>query len=199
MVDLARGDDPSRKTKLAERLAAGGLVFLGMVDPDRPLIPPTLAGMATSYPESEKWRTSSVDRDAADCVTRANEGWFDLAREGGLFGDDREFLVAVAISEEDDWWARVRLAETWDVMGAGSANALGNGFGLPAFHMLSLTGDVVVCGMVWQSSIGTYLVSGFEKVKGFRDNAEWKANWARTPRYEALAIRRWLESIDQVT
>ncbi|MEV0606235.1 hypothetical protein AB0I61_07705 [Polymorphospora rubra] len=60
----------------------------------------------------------------------------------------------------DWWWARVRLAESWDIMGAGSAAALGIGFGAPEFAMLSLAGDVIVCGMTGESSIGTVLVTG---------------------------------------
>lgn len=60
----------------------------------------------------------------------------------------------------DWWWARVRLAESWDIMGAGSAAALGIGFGAPEFAMLSLAGDVIVCGTAGESSIGTVLVTG---------------------------------------
>jgi len=180
-----------------ERLAPGGLVFLGLMSPERPLIPPTLATLAPGYPPmSREWPRSVVDRDAPDFVTRANKGRLDLSREGGLFGDDREFLVAVEVHEgEDDWWwARVRLAEPWDIMGAGSASALGSGFGAPEFAMLSTSGEVIVCGTTGESSIGTVLVNGFEDLAGLRELADWKAGWPGTQQQERAAARRWLES-----
>ncbi|MFD9428838.1 MULTISPECIES: hypothetical protein [unclassified Streptomyces] len=179
------------------RLAPGGLVFLGLMSPENPLIPPTLATLTPGYPPiSGKWLRSVVESDTQDFVTRANEGWFDLSRKGGLFGEDREFLIAVEVHEgEDDWWwARVRLAESWDIMGSGSADALGCGFGVPDFAMLSLTGDVIVCGTTGDSSIGTVLVNGFRNLVDLRDLADWKAGWSGTPQYERAAARRWLDN-----
>lgn len=119
--------------------------------------------------------------------------------KGGLFGEDREFLVAVEVheGEGDWWWARVRLAESWEIMGAGSAAALGSGFGAPDFAMLSPTGDVIVCATSGESSIGTVLVNRFRNLVGLRELAEWKADWPGTPRHERAAARRWLESPGQ--
>lgn len=180
----------------AGRLTPAGLVFLGLVDPASPLIPPTLANAATGYaPPSGGWRRSVIERDAPDFVATANKGWFDLSREGGLFGDDREFLVAVEVQGGDFWWARVRLDESWDVVGAGSADALGIGFGAPEFVMLSVSGDVIVAGRTGDSSVGTVLVTGFSDVVGLCEHAEWKAGWQGTPQQEKAAIRRWLEAI----
>ncbi|WP_329362409.1 hypothetical protein [Streptomyces sp. NBC_01483] len=179
-----------------ERLAPGGLIYLEMMDPEHPLIAPTLATRASGYqPASGKWSRSVVDSGAPDFVTMANKGWFDLSREGGLFGAAREFLVATETHEGDWWWARVRLAESWDIMGAGSAAALGSGFGAPEFAMLSLTGDVIVCGTTGDSSIGTVLVNDFRTLTGLRELANWKAEWRGTPQQERSASRRWLESI----
>ncbi|BCJ68420.1 hypothetical protein [Polymorphospora rubra] len=184
----------------AERLAPGGLVFLGMMSLECPLIPPTLANLAQGYPPtSGKWPRSVVDSDTPDFVARANEGWLDLSREGGLFGDDLEFLVAVEIEVDEEvtdwWWARVKLAESWDIMGAGSAAALGVGFGVPEFAMLSLAGDVIVCGTAGESAIGTVRVSGFRDLAGLRKLADWIADWPTTRQQEKAAARRWLESI----
>ncbi|MEH0576635.1 MULTISPECIES: hypothetical protein [Streptomyces] len=184
----------------AGRLAPAGLVFLGLMDLDLPLIPPALANMATGYqPPSREWPRAVVDRGTPDFVTKANEEWYDLSRQGGLFGDDREFLVAVALHEggNDLWWARVRLAESWDLVGAGSASALGSGFGAPEFTALSVTGDVVAFCSSDTASIGTVLAAGFSDLAGLRDLAEWKAGYPRTPRQEKAAARRWLEFIGQ--
>jgi hypothetical protein len=181
----------------SERLAPAGMILLGLIGLESPLIPPTLATLAPGYPPgSGKWSRSVVGTDVPDFATRANEGWFELSRKGGLFGDDREFLVAVGILEGDWWWAHVKLAESWDIMGAGSAATLGIGFGVPEFAMLSLTGDVIVCGTAGGSTIGAVLVNEFQDLTGLRELADWKASWPGTPQQERIAARRWLESID---
>ncbi|MEU9079167.1 hypothetical protein [Kitasatospora sp. NPDC048538] len=181
-----------------ERLAPGGLIFLGLMDSECPLIPPTIATLAPGYTStSGTWPRSVVNSDAPDFVAKANKGWFELSSGGGLFGDAREFLVAVEVheGEGDWWWAHVRLAESWDIMGAGSAAALGTSFGVPEFAMLSFAGDVIVCGTAGESTIGTVLVNGFQKLGGLRELADWKAGWPGTPLQERGAARRWLESI----
>ncbi|MCX5306297.1 hypothetical protein OG304_23055 [Streptomyces sp. NBC_00160] len=180
-------------TELADRLHAAGLIFRGMADLDCPLIPPKLATGAAGYPPpSGRWPVSSVEIDAQDWVVRANKGWFELSRDGGLFSADREFFVAVERQEEEWWWARVGLAETWDVMGAGAAGLLGSGYGVPGFTMLSLAGDVIVCGMEWQTTIGAVLVSHFDEHRKLREYSEWTAGWQGTPEQERVAIRNWL-------
>lgn len=185
-----------KKADYSERLAPAGLILLGLMGPELPLIPPTLATLAPGYPpRSGAWPRSVVRTDVPDFVTRANDGWLDLSRKGGLFGDDREFLVAVEIREDDWWWAHVKLAESWDIMGAGSASALGSGFGVPEFAMLSLAGDVIVCGTAGESMIGSVLLNGFRDLTDLRELADWKASWPGTPQRERMAARRWLESI----
>ncbi|MFG3346156.1 hypothetical protein ACGF1Z_13960 [Streptomyces sp. NPDC048018] len=181
------------------RLAPGGLVFLGLVDQEVPLVPPTIATVAADYPPPVgEWARSVVETTAPDFVARANEGWFALARDGGLFGDDREFLVAVEVEGEEErndwWWARVRLDAAWDVMGAGAASALGVGPGAPEFAMLSVSGDVIVCGTTGPTSIGTVLVTGFRELAELREFAEWQADWSGTPQRERVTTRRWLNS-----
>lgn len=183
---------------LGQQLAPAGLIFLGLMDLELPLIPPALANMATGYqPPSGKWPSVAVDRDTPDVVTKANESWFELACEGSLFGDDREFLVTVPLQEggNDLWWARVRLAESWDLVGTGSAVSLGSGFGAPEFTALSVTGEVVAFCTSDRSSIRTVLATGFSDLAGLRDLAEWKAGYPMTPRQEKAASRRWLDSI----
>ncbi|MFF3844275.1 hypothetical protein [Streptomyces sp. NPDC002328] len=181
----------------AGRLAPAGLVFLGLMDLELPLIPPPLANMATGYkPPSGEWPRSVVGRDTPDFVTKANEGWFELSREGGLFGDDREFLVTAPLQEggNDLWWACVRLADSWDLVGAGSAAGLGSGFGEPEFTALSLTGDVVAFCYSHSSAVGTVLATGFSDLADLRKMAEWTADYPTTPRQEKAAARRWLDS-----
>jgi hypothetical protein len=58
--------------------------------------------------------------------------------------------------------------------------------------MMSVAGDVVVCGMEWQSSIGCVLMREPGRVEQLRDFAKWKAAWSRTSEHERLAIERWL-------
>jgi hypothetical protein len=179
------------------RLAPAGMIFLGLMDLESPLVPPTLATLAPGYPpESGTWSRSVVGTDVPGFITRANEGWFELSRKGRLFGDDREFLVAVEILEDDWWWAHVKLAESWDIMGAGSAAALGTGFGEPEFVMLSLAGDVIVCGTAGGFMIGAVLVNDFQDLTGLRELAHWKASWPGASQQERIAARRWLESTD---
>jgi hypothetical protein len=181
-------------TELAQQLAAGGLELLGLVDRLTPLIPPTLATVAMSYPrESEPRPYSTVEIGAEDLVAQANAGWFRLASEGGLFDASREFLVGVAPSGEW-WWAHVRLAQSWDVMGLGSASILGNGEGYPGFIMMSLDGDVIVHGDVWQSEIGSVLTRNPAENQQLREHARWKVESPLTPDYEKTAIHRWLEA-----
>ena len=181
-------------TELAQQLADGGLELLEMVDPDAPLIPPTLATVVINYPsESEPRRYSTVEVGVEDLVARANAGWFQLASENGLFSADREFLVAVKQSDQW-WWAHVRLAESWDVMGRGAAGILGNGEGYPGFVMMSLDSEVVIRGDVWQTEIGAVLGRSPSTNVQLRDYARWKAEYSPTPEYEKAAILRWLEN-----
>ncbi|MFE5301901.1 hypothetical protein [Streptomyces sp. NPDC056632] len=182
----------------AGRLTPAGLVFLELMDLELPLIPPPLANMATGYePPSGEWARSLVDRGTPDFIAKANTSWFDLCHEGGLFGDGREFLVSVALHEggSDLWWARVRLAESWDLVGAGSAAALGSGLGEPEFTALSVTGDVAAFCCSTTSSIRTVVAAGFTEIEDLRAMAEWAAEYPRTPRQEKAAARRWLDSL----
>ncbi|MGW7308490.1 hypothetical protein ACWGI1_23295 [Streptomyces sp. NPDC054835] len=168
------------------------------MDLELPLIPPPLANMSTGYkPPSGEWPLSAVDRGTPDFITKANASWFELCRERGLFGDDQDFLVTVPLYEggNDLWWARVRLAESWDLVGAGSVASLGSGFGEPEFTALSVTGDVAAFCCSTTSWIRTVVATGFAEIDGLRDMAEWKAGYPRTPRQEKAAARRWLDSL----
>ncbi|MEV0133334.1 hypothetical protein AB0H83_33330 [Dactylosporangium sp. NPDC050688] len=180
------------------RLAAAGLIFLGLVELERPLVPPELATLACGRPLAEGIypRFVCTDEDP-DLVDRANRGWFDLCRAGGLFGDDREFLVAVEIDAElqDWWWARVRLADAWDIAGVGAAGALGTGFGRPEFGMLSVAGDIIVFCTSDPHSISAVLVPGSAVFDGMRKLANWKAEDPRLSPHERATARRWLSSM----
>ncbi|MEV5969087.1 hypothetical protein [Streptomyces sp. NPDC051921] len=192
-------DLPERLKQLdhAGRLAPAGLVFLGLMDLELPLIPPSLANMATGYQQRlGKCQIATVGRDAPDYLTKANDSWFELSRAGGLFDDSGEFLLTVPLDEQrrDLWWARVRLADTWDLMGAGSAAELGLGFGEPEFTALSVTGDVVAFCASHESAIITTLAAGFADLADLRQHAEWVASQRRMSRQEKEAARRWLDA-----
>ncbi|MBS2547743.1 hypothetical protein KGQ19_12785 [Catenulispora sp. NL8] len=181
-------------SELAEQLAAGGLELVELVDPLVPLIPPRLANAATSFPPTaEPVPHSAVELEAPDLVAQANSGWYQLASEGGLFGTDREFLVAVEQTGEW-WWAHVRLAQSWDVMGRGAASILGRGQGHPGFVMLSLDGSVIVVGNVSQSSVGSTLARDPSRNAGLREFAPQLADFPDVSEQEKAAIGRWLQN-----
>jgi len=180
-------------SELAEKLAAAGLELLELVDPLVPLIPPRLANAALSFPlASEPVPHSAVERGTPDLVAQANFGWYQLASEGGLFGSDREFFVAVERSGEW-WWAHVRLGDSWDVMGRGSAGILGHGEGYPGFVMLSLDGSVIVKGDVDQTSVGCTLARDPSHNAALREFAPHLVEYPNMSEDEKAAIWRWLE------
>jgi hypothetical protein len=101
----------------------------------------------------------TFDLDEPDVVPKANEAWWELAVEYGLLDADRAFLVSVGPVDEVDparpHWARVRLEQQWNVVGAGIDNGvLGGPPGRPGFVMLSLDEGVLIGGTTWQDSIG---------------------------------------------
>jgi hypothetical protein len=180
-------------------LAETGLVYLGMADPTAPLIPPTLATFATSCPPDEGRIAATVYSDDPQLRRKANAAWFELSRTGGLFGSaPSEFLLAINRANDDQpaiWrWARVELADSWDVMGVGAAGILGNGVCRPEFVMLSVDGMVIVRGTTWESSIGAILVRDPHRIRVLRDHAKWMAGRPRTSEADRDAIEQWLNT-----
>lgn len=183
---------------LAKALSGCGLTLIGMADPDTPLIPPLLAGFATSTPPGAGRLVAMLDLDEPDLSSVANAAWYSLCVDGGFFDTgDPSFLIAVDCSSEDMpkmWrWATVQLSNPWDVMGAGAASGLlGNGHSRPAFVMLSLDGSTIVRGDTWQTQIGAVLVQDPHEHEPFWRQGERLSALSRTGDWEKKAIKRWL-------
>lgn len=182
----------------ARALSSGGLAFRRMADPSMSLIPPTLATFASATPAGVGRVAAIVSRDAAELAAKANADWHRICLTGGLFEEaEPRFFVAINCAAGDmptAWrWAEVTLADTWDIMGAGAAGVLGNGYCHPGFVMLSLDGEVIARGDTWEREIGTVLVREPYSRIPFRQQGEWMITRPRTGDWERAAIERWLE------
>ncbi|MFF4315015.1 hypothetical protein [Streptomyces sp. NPDC001507] len=132
-------------------------------------------------------------------IEKANDGWFRLALDHGFLGDDREFLLGVNHADDDSVpvlrWARVRLVEEWDIMGAGVATGmLGSAAGFPEFAMLSLDGSVILRGTTWQEFIGSLVVPDPHRVQIIRDYVARRSASPRTPAAERAEGEAWLRA-----
>ncbi|MFF0629959.1 hypothetical protein [Streptomyces sp. NPDC004296] len=191
------------ESRLADSLDEAGLKYLGMVDSTTPLIPPNLAGFANSCPAEGVAGVEYLTSEDPQFLEKANSGWYRLTREGGLFAaGDPEFLLAVNCAEPDEprvWrWARVSLSDQWDIAGAGAATGiLGNGFGHPAFVMLSLDGNAIVRAQQGEKSTEFVLVREPHQVQFFRKLAVQMSRWPDTPEPTRAAIERWLTTTAQ--
>ena len=85
----SRGEGSLEMEDVATRLALGGLRFLGYAELECPLIIPRLARRAMGLPTPPGHRLwSAVETPSDDYIAKANEGWFNISRQGGLFGED---------------------------------------------------------------------------------------------------------------
>ncbi|MFD7904061.1 hypothetical protein ACFV4G_17650 [Kitasatospora sp. NPDC059747] len=198
------GKQEMRRTVDAPLRRAGLEVLEGGVP--QPVLPVSVVGFALHRdPGPQDLGLVYVDRDEPDLVARANQGWYELALSCGLFGADREFLLALPVHRfsaraasrhRRKQWRRVRLLERWDLMGAGCSvtvgthelghpqRLLGFGPGLPGFAMLSLDGSVTVLGTTEQSGIAFHAVSDPGKTESVRGRLQAAANRAWDPREE---------------
>jgi hypothetical protein len=180
-------------------LAEAGLRFIRAVDVAEPLIPPTLATFATSLETADLHSAESIMFDDPELWAEANAAWFRLARDGGLFGEDRRFLVAIRQAVDDSapdfWWASVELLDSWDVIGkdGGAASGLlGPAANRPAFVMLSADGRVVLRVDSGETAVDLILVRDPERVALFREHGSWQATRPRTTDFRRAALQRWL-------
>jgi hypothetical protein len=159
------------------------------------LIPPTIAAHAVDYPASDKRISASVDIDDPALRQRANEDWYRLSIEGGLFTrEDPRFYVALQRGEEDHLtWIHAELMGSWDIMGAGANGPLGSGYCRPEFVMLSLNGKSICCGTTWQFAIGTVVITAAAQSPFFRNYAEGvvKSTWTHPEVRES--VLEWLQ------
>ncbi|MEU3425355.1 PE-PGRS family protein [Streptomyces gardneri] len=140
-----RGRTRAERAALLER---AGLELVGEWGPENVLTPAAAWRPVIWY---EAVPTATVREDRPDLVPALNAQWHRLAREYGVIDDKGEFLIHVA---DDDTWARVRLAATWDLAGV-----LGDRAGQPEFVTLSVDGDAllgVTCEEyeVWLVAVG---------------------------------------------
>ncbi|MEV7027161.1 hypothetical protein [Kitasatospora sp. NPDC093558] len=172
----------------------------------RPVLPVSVVGFALHRdPGPEDPGLVYYDRDEPDLVARANRGWYELASSCGLFGAEREFLLALPVHRfsaraasrhRRKQWRRVRLLERWDLVGAGCSisvgthelghpqRLLGFGAGLPGFSMLSLDGSVTVLGTTEQHGMAFHAVSCPGETESVRGRLETVANRVWDPREE---------------
>ncbi|MDT0345854.1 hypothetical protein [Streptomyces litchfieldiae] len=151
---------------------AGLLLLSGGLPP----APPPLAAvrMLVACRPDEGRRDGWVDEENPGLVDAANEGWFALAREHGLFDPtEREFLLGVPTTEEDAEWRRAKLLDTWDLFGAGAATGLlGSAAGRPEFVMSSLDGRAVMQGTTYHHGVTSIAMSELWRVPTVRAHME---------------------------
>ncbi|MET9888312.1 hypothetical protein ABZZ20_35395 [Streptomyces sp. NPDC006430] len=172
--------------------------------PENPL-PVFAVGMAASCGKETGRRDAYFDYDDPYLIEHANQGWYDLATSVGLFGADREFLLALpayrysqraASRHRKSVWRRVRLLDHWDVMGAACAirlgmtehgypeHLLGSRAGRPEFAMLSLDSTVALLGTTWQTGISSLAVPSPGDTEPVRSMLNSAANKVWDPREE---------------
>ncbi|MFF1542222.1 hypothetical protein [Streptomyces sp. NPDC058291] len=186
------------EAELAASLADAGLLWCA-VEGAGGALPVAAAWLATSCRREDGRRDETVARDDPRLIEKANEAWFRLAVDHGFFGGDREFLLGVNYADDDSApilrWARVRLSQEWDIMGAGAASGvLGSAAGFPEFAMLSLDGDVILRGTTWQRSVGSLVVPHPHRVKIIRDYVVRRSANPRTSAAERAEGEAWLRS-----
>ncbi|MDH6119508.1 hypothetical protein ABH930_004265 [Kitasatospora sp. GAS204A] len=188
---------------LATVFSTAGLDYLGMVDPGVPLIPPALATLVSSCSEEDGILARSVESGDPQLIEKVNSEWYRISSGGGLFGvENPEFLVAVNRFGDTLprvwWWAKVKLADRWDIAGDGAASGiLGNGPGHPAFVMLSLDGNVVVRGDRGEEWVDCVLLRNPQRVGMLRQHGQWLVERPRTDEFTRAALERWLSSTEE--
>ncbi|WP_407937050.1 hypothetical protein [Kineosporia babensis] len=161
---------------IAADLTAAGLQFIERLTIEFADLLPPLESPASCHPtehnhgrfDSSPDKTAQVDDP--DGTAKINAGWWQMADEFGLLDESREFALAVDVSdmgsvESEYVWVRVRLAETWDIAGSGSA-VLRGWFGthftdryLPEFTMHSLDQKMLLQTAIWgDGSVSTIVI-----------------------------------------
>lgn len=186
--------------ELRVKLAEAGLRLVHVVGVDVPLVPPRVAGFASSCGADDLLLGESVELKDSSLVEKANSTWFRLAADGGLFGTDgRRFLLAtdrrLTDGEEGSWWTEVELLDDWDLAGAGAEGGLlGLSRGRPSFTMLSTAGDVIVRVTCSEIYLDVVLISRPHQVELLWRQAEFMVGWHGTDEFTRAVIRQWLDA-----
>jgi hypothetical protein len=153
--------------EMAAELEPAGFCFVERVlgDVRRPGLPPG-RGPASAGPEHGRFDSRPdeiADVDEPGMADKVNASWYRMAVDHGLFGEEREFFLAVDFSVPDDedvngehrGWARVRLLDEWDVVRS-EVEQLRSPMGgllterfIPEFTVVSLDGRVLMNTTVW--------------------------------------------------
>ncbi|MEV7558792.1 hypothetical protein [Streptomyces sp. NPDC089795] len=181
-----------------ESLAAAGLLIVeGWSEPPG-LVPPLVTGQAPSCPPWEGRVEAVLDFDDPRLQERANEDWYRLSVQGGLFSEsDRRFLLPGSlVGDGSRQWVCVELQSDWNVMGEGARGLLGSAHCRPEFRMLSLDGSVLVFATTWQHALSTSVLTAPHRSQVLRRFAEWVALGALDEPGAlpvSVAARRWLD------
>ncbi|MEU6167170.1 hypothetical protein [Streptomyces tanashiensis] len=129
-------------------------------------------------------------------VERLNEDWYDLAVSSGLLDHRREFLILLphgththqaALDQLNQpygpraappVWTRVRLLDSWDIMGRGAASAfLGVRAGRPEFSMMALDSSVYIRCLTNESGVNLSAMAHPDCSENVLQQLEWYAHW----------------------
>ncbi|MFJ7067820.1 hypothetical protein [Streptomyces sp. NPDC101115] len=177
------------------------------------VLPVSVVSATVSCTQEETGRRDAfTDFREPHLIERANRGWYELATSFGLLDANREFLLALPAHrynprgdvDQPRRWCRVRLLDTWDVMGAACAIPrgrsvsgygeclLGSRAGRPEFAMLSLDSTVCVVGTTWQDGIGTLAVPDPGDTVPVRRMIDWEVSGADVPHDRRAQAIAWL-------
>ncbi|MFF2045876.1 hypothetical protein ACFVVX_36190 [Kitasatospora sp. NPDC058170] len=194
------------RRKVYAPLRSAGLKVLEGGVPETQL-PAFVVGAAISCGPATGRRDAYFDYDTPNLIEHANQAWYELAMSSGLFGTDREFLLALpanlysakaASRHRRSVWRRVRLLDDWDIMGAACAirlgmsehgypeHLLGSRAGRPEFAMLSLDSTVAVLGTTWETGISSLAVPNPGDTEPVQRMLDWAATRVWDPREEWL-------------
>lgn len=165
----ARTDD-----EISADLDSAGIEFLERITTEVSYpLPASGAGPASCRPDDGRFDSMPdevVHVDAPDMPAKVNAGWWRMAHEFGLLDERREFLLGIDYSgtesvESEYGWARVRLADEWDLAGSGSTTLRSHFAGImterfvPEFTMLSLDQKMMLNTTVWgDATVSTIVI-----------------------------------------
>ncbi|MEU3403325.1 hypothetical protein ABZ766_05115 [Streptomyces sp. NPDC006670] len=169
-------------------------------------VPDTAIPHVLGYERDRILPSRLVEYEDPRFVERLNEAWYELATSCGLIDRNREFLLmlprGVHTAEQArrrramPVWQRVRLLESWDVMGAGAATFLGVRAGRPGFAMLALDNSVWLLADTYERGAGVYAVrdpAGSPGVlRALERQVEWLAAGGEDREFRE-EVRAWLE------
>lgn len=157
---------PMTDSEMAAELEPAGFRFVERVlgDVRLPALPPgcSPASVGPEHGRFDSLPDETADVDDPGMADKVNASWYRMAVDYGLFGEERDFLLAADFSapyEKEDGehraWVRVRLLDTWDLVRS-EVEQLRSPMGalltqrfVPEFTVVSLDGRVLMNTTVW--------------------------------------------------